>query len=363
MKIGIGFVVLMLICGLVLLYKGNDAVMMGAEKKEGILTAEQVKVSFDTVSGRLLHEAVQEGQEVKKGEVLMELDSTDTDLDIEKMKAQIAQLDAQLASKSGTQQLSYAKADTDEQQDFRQIDAQRAAVASAQSKMENAQLDYDRKASLLDEGAIPQSSLDDAATALSVAQAAAAQQQQTLAKLLGGAADAGSTDSLALPAIANERMSAANITHDVASLQQQKHNLEVQLKQLEINKERLTLRAPEDGRVLKVIAKEGEMISPNTPVVLMESHRAYYDIYLSEKQTAHLQEGDGLAGHTVAGDIKVPGTIRLITQAPGFADLKNSREKGQSDLSAFQVRIYVDPTDGVRAGMTIGVNEHEFIKR
>lgn len=35
--------------------------------------------------------------------------------------------------------------------------------------------------------------------------------------------------------------------------------------------------------------------------------------------------------------------------------LKMTREKGQSDLTAFQVRIYTDPVEGVIPGMTIGV--------
>lgn len=57
------------------------------------------------------------------------------------------------------------------------------------------------------------------------------------------------------------------------------------------------------------------------------------------------------------------GTIRLLAQAPGFADLKQTREKGQSDLSAFQVRIYIDPQEGVIPGMTIGVSDREFAER
>ena len=52
--------------------------------------------------------------------------------------------------------------------------------------------------------------------------------------------------------------------------------------------------------------------------------------------------------------------MRLVTEAPGFADLKMTREKSQADLSAFQIRIYIDPTDGIIPGMTIGVNDREF---
>ena len=66
------------------------------------------------------------------------------------------------------------------------------------------------------------------------------------------------------------------------------------------------------------------------------------------------KEGDSVTGVTVNGEREVPGTIRLLTQAPGFADLKMTREKGQSDLTAFQVRIYTEPVEGVIPGMTIG---------
>ena len=352
------FIAVLIVAGLLLLYKGNDAVAIGMEKKEGILTAEQVKMSFDSVSGRLLKEAVKEGDTVKAGDVIMELDSTDTDLSIERTKAQIAQLDAQIRSMGGTQAVNYQKADSDEQQSFRQIDQQRAAVSAAQATLKNSQIDYNRKSALLDAGAIAKSQLDDAEMALNVAEANVTQQQQLLDKLLSGARDTGNTDSISLPTIAQQREAAGNMSNDIDALTQQKQALVVQLKQLEVQKERLTLRAPEDGRVIKVLAKEGEMVAAGTPVVLLESDRSYYDIYISEKQAQGLSEG-----RTVAGDKYVPGTVRLLTKAPGFADLKQSREKGQADLTAFQVRIYVEPQDGVMPGMTIGVNEREFTKR
>ena len=143
--------------------------------------------------------------------------------------------------------------------------------------------------------------------------------------------------------------------NDIEALNQQRNYLSVQLKELEIAKERLTLRAPEDGKILSILQKRGEMIAPSVPVVLLETDRIYYDIYVSEDQAVGLHEGDRLVGTTVADRKQVDGVIRLLTQAPGFADLKQSREKGQADLSAFQVRIYIDPSSGAMPGQTIGV--------
>ena len=354
-RAGIFFIVLLIVSGVVLMYRGNDAVFLATQKKDGILTAEQVKLSFDSVGGRLINENVREGQEISAGQVVMQLDSTDTDLAIEKLRAQIAQIDAQIQSTTGNMNLSHFRADNDEKQSFRQIDSQRGALSAAQATLSNAELDYKRKSELFKDGAIAKSMLDDATTALNVAKANVETQKQLLDRLLAGISDTGATDSLNLPTIQQERATAENIRNDIAALTQQKRFLEVQLKELEVAKSRLTLHAPEDGKILSVLQKQGEMVSPNVPVVLLETRRIYYDIYLSEEQAVNLREGDEIFCKTVADNKKIRGTIRLLTQAPGFADLKQSREKSQADLSAFQVRIYIDANENVLAGQTVTV--------
>ena len=355
-KVGMVFIILLIVSGLVLMYTGNDAIILAVEKKDSILTAEQIKLAFDSVGGRMINEAVKEGQNVKAGQVVMELDPTDTDLSIEKLKAQIAQLDAQIKSTSGNMNVNLFKVSNDEQQSFRQIDAQRAALNSARATLTNAEIDYNRKATLVAEGAIAKSQLDDATMALNVARANVQNQQQQLERLLAGEFDTGVTNNLNLPTIAQERAAAQNVENDIEALNQSKKALEVQLQELEIAKSRLTLYAPEDGKIISVLSKQGEMISPNVPVVLLETKRIYYDIYISEEQAVNLREGDEITCRTIADDKEVKGTIRLLTQAPGFADLKQSREKGQADLSAFQVRIYIAPESDVLAGQTVRVD-------
>lgn len=354
-KFGIIFAVVMVVTGLLLMYTGNDALVLATEKKEGILTAEQIKLSFENVGGRMVKECVKEADQVKKGDVLMVLDSTDVDLSIAKLEAQINQMKAQIKSAGGGVNIARSQADTDEQQSFRQIDQQRAAVEAAQANYNNVNLDYERKQQLYEAGAISRSALDAAQTSLQVSAANVDQQKQLLSKLLGGTVDTGDTDSLDLPTIALQRQSAANKLNDVEALNQQLRALEVQLKELKVKKERLTLRAPEDGKIIKILAKEGEMIAPNTPVLLMESSRYYFDIYVSEENIEKYKEGEEIEAVSVAGHKKAQGTIRLLTQAPGFADLRMTREKGQADLTSFQMRIYLDPADGIIPGMTMGV--------
>lgn len=55
--------------------------------------------------------------------------------------------------------------------------------------------------------------------------------------------------------------------------------------------------------------------------------------------------------------VKVQGKVRFTTAAPSFADLRMTREHGQADLTAYKVRIYVEPAAGLLTGMTLEVND------
>ena len=153
-RVGIAFIALFIVAGLVLMYTGNDAVVLAVRQKEGILTAEQVKMSFDSVSGRLVREAVQEGDEVKAGDIIMELDATDNTLALARIDAQLTQIEAQIAGRSTSMGISMQQVGTNETQTFRQIDAQRAAIDLARATQRNSERDYERMTALYAEGAV-----------------------------------------------------------------------------------------------------------------------------------------------------------------------------------------------------------------
>jgi len=370
-RTGIIFLLLLVVGGTALIFTGHDAVTLAVEKKEGLLTAEQVKLAFENIGGRLVTENVQESQEVKKGDILMVLDSVDVDLAIARLQSQISQMDARINQLNGSIRIGYARTATNESQTYRQIEQQKLALDAAKATYDNQQLTYNRKKALATSGAVSQSELDSAQMALDVAVANLGQQERLLEKMLAGTSQAekgqvfssGNANDIYLPEFDQQRQELSNNQFNVEDLVQQKQYLMVQLKEYQVKKERLTLRAPEDGKVLKIIAKNGEMVAPNAPAVLLESKRFYYDIYLDEQQAARLKTGDEITGSAIATTKPVPGVIRFITAAPGFADLKMSREKGQSDLAAFQVRIYVTPEEALRPGMTIEVNKNAFPKR
>ncbi|EKU71394.1 biotin/lipoyl-binding protein [Selenomonas sp. F0473] len=118
-RVGIAFIVLFIVAGIVLMYTGNDAVVLATRQKEGILTAEQVKIAFDSVGGRLVREAVQEGDEVKAGDIIMEIDPTDNALALARVEAQLAQIEAQIAGSRASMGISMQQVGTNETQSFR----------------------------------------------------------------------------------------------------------------------------------------------------------------------------------------------------------------------------------------------------
>ena len=65
LPMGIVFLALLFVGGMLLVFKGHDAVTMAVEKKEGILTSEQVKIAFENIGGWLVNEMIKESQEVK----------------------------------------------------------------------------------------------------------------------------------------------------------------------------------------------------------------------------------------------------------------------------------------------------------
>lgn len=376
--------------GFMLNTNGKDAVSVAAKQKESILTAEQVNVSFQQVGGRVTQVEVQEEQRVKEGDVIMRLDPTDLDLQIAKAQKDLEQMDVKIkqiqdsvrngGQKVTTQELQaklgVESALTSERQINKgardeDIRRQEIVVIDARKSLENIQLTYDRTKKLFDEGAVAKASLDSAETALSTVQNALAQQEEILKKLKAGATTeerqqasiAAEKAKTVLSQVEQARDDLMNNAMNADILQKQKEAAEIQLKTLQTQRERLTLKAPQDGKVIKVVPKAGENVAIGGTVVLLETDNLFYDIYVSETQVRNFKVGAQVTGHVLALNEDLKGDVRFITSAPQFANLRMSREKGQADLSSFQVRIYVKRVDDLLPGMTVEVKADEIAAR
>ena len=264
----------------------RDADTLAQSQKYGTLTAEDVNTAFEKVSGKLVSRPAVEGRMVKAGDVLMELDSTDTDTDISiaKTKAQIAENAAAVEEAKRTIETSLTASGTTEKNSWRTIEGAKANLDSAIATEKRAKADYDRAKNLITSHAISQASFDSARnTWESAASAVTTARKQLDASTVGASksdlarlAKTGSAQGMRLAAIADTRASIETQKLKVKQLEAAGEQLKQALAALEVEKSRLTIKAPEDGKILKVMYQVGEIVPAGSPAVLLESNRQYY---------------------------------------------------------------------------------------
>jgi len=316
--------------GGMLMLQGNDAVTLAASEKNCLLTADTVNASFQGIGGRVVGIEVDEQQDVKAGDVIMQLDTTDIDLQIAQLEVSIAQQDIKIEQ---------ARIQTVRPEE---LDKQKLTVASAKETYKQAQQNYDRCQILHQEGGMSKKDFDNAASQLEIAKNTLALQQAQAEKL---AAQYG-TDSL-------------NYEYSQDLLALQRENLASQLKTLRLQKERMTLKAPIDGKITKLIPKTGENIAAGATAAIIQTNSLYYSLYVDEKQVMRFEKGDTVIGTVTALKKEIEGTVRSIGSAPQYASLRMSREKGQPDTNAYVIVVDVKPSSKLLPGMTVEVDIDE----
>ncbi|MCZ8514683.1 HlyD family efflux transporter periplasmic adaptor subunit [Paenibacillus filicis] len=379
--------------GWMLAADGKDAVTLAAGNKGSILTAEQVNVSFQGVAGKVIDLPVREEQPVKKGDVLMTLDPTDLDLQLKKAQADIEVTSLKIKQAEDAVQVAQSKLDNAVKQaelglsqaetqaaqvaeGARQEDIQRQklAVAGAEeaythalklyNQLLNTEETYDKNPYSYKDH---RDAVENARSQVAALQNARDQQQAALDKMLSGATDkerkqAALQTDRAAAAVEQQQLAQGDIDNQkigIDALNKQLEQQNILLQSLQIQKDRLTLRAPADGKVAKVIPKAGENVGSGAPVIVLETGKLYYDLYVDERQVSKFKVNGTVPTHFAALPDQVEGRIQFVTAAPQFAALRMSREKGTADLNTFQIRVYVDKTDKLLPGMTAEVHVDE----
>lgn len=309
--------------GIFMTLDGKDAVSIANTEKNSLLAADTLNTSFQGVGGKVTSIQVTEEQQVKQGDVLMTLDPTDIDLQIAKLKTDIQQQEVKIQQ---------AKAQGDRKDD---VERQALAVEAAQQALDLAQKNYDRKKALFDAAAVAQAGLDTMSNQLETAKNALSQQQAGLNKL---------------------NTEIQNNVYNVELAENQKETMEVQLQSFVVQKQRMILQAPADGKVTRIVPKIGENIGSGATVVIIESDQLYYNIYVDETQISKFKPNGPVSGYVVALKKDVQGKVCYVTAAPQYANMRMSREKGQADVSLFLVRIDVPRTPELLPGMSVEVN-------
>ena len=284
---------------------------------QGEVEATRVDIA-PRVAGKIAAVHVNEGERVKTGTVLVELESP--------------QLMAGLASAEAS--AGVARADRERINSTRPevIAARRAELEKAKSDLVLAQQSYDRVAVLTERSAASQQQLDSAENSLSAAQAAVTAAEANLTLAINGASP--------------EERAVAD-----AQLQQ----AEASLNQIRTDVGELSVAAPISGEVVSRVAEVGALAAAGAPLLsIVDLDDVWFTFNLREDFLDGLQVEDRLLINIPAigrSDIEV--RVTSISALGAYANWRATRATGDFDLRTFQIRARpVEPIDGLRPGMS-----------
>jgi HlyD family secretion protein len=303
----------------------------GATRVSGHVEATEVQVSAE-VAGRIVELRVQEGDRVKRGDVIARLDTQDTELQIDRARAERLGADAQLRLLQAGSRI----------EDVRQAQAQVAAsetdVAAAMAELKAAETDLERFEALLRANAGSQKQRDDARARVDVARERARGAEdrvragrETLARLKAGARP--------------QELDAARAR--VATIDAQIATLEKSLKDAQVV-------APVDGIITTKLADQGEIIAPRTPVVIVtDLDHAWANLFVPEPLIPRLKIGQSATVFTDAGGQGIPGKITFISPKAEFTP-RNVQTADERSKLVYRIKVSVDNSQGVlKQGMPV----------
>lgn len=294
---------------------GNGALVL-----YGNVEIRQVELAF-RVSGRLEEVMFEEGDAVAPGDLVARLDATPYSDALKVAQAEVAMRAAELSRLEAGLRPA-------------EIDRARAKVAELEAGAKMAQQNYDRRASLVQSGAVSKQIFDESVAALRVANERLAAAREDLAIAIEGfrseeiaAAQAGLQAAEAAAASAQTKVDDANLV------------------------------APSDGTILSRINERGAILQAGEPVLVMALTRpVWIRAYVEEPALGRVAPGTPAEIITDGNPTRpYQGQIGFVSPVAEFTPRTVETPDLRSDL-VYQVRIIVEePDDGLRQGMPVTV--------
>ena len=288
---------------------------------------EDARISTDLVvisskvSGRIEDVAVGEGSLLRRGDLVVQLDSRETALKLEELKAQLKSTQSNIAESRAQVAMVERQTGGALQAAQSQLTAAKANLASTDSDLELKAAEWERSQSLRKRGILSQRGWEQARSSFQVAEQnqnrARAQVASAQAKLVEANA---ARDRLAVLEQTQERLH-----HDRDRVQHQLGRQQVALDERRIN-------SPLDGIVDKTFVNSGEYVMPGQRIALIHNpDEVWVKANIKETEIRHLRVGQPVRVMVDAYPGMVfPGTLERIGNAATsqFALLPSTNPSG-----------------------------------
>lgn len=337
----------------------------------GIIEADEIRVG-SRVGGRILTVLVSEGQRVRQGEPLLQLEPYDL-LDREREAEQsLAALEAdyrRLQAGFRPEEIAQAKAKYEQYRaryDLlvqgprpQEIEAARGRLQLAESELVLAQQDYDRNMQLIDQNAISQAELDATVERMDVARAMVIVRKQELDLLNEGTREEEKREAkarvdeaeqawlLAKNGYRSEEVDRAKAARDAAA---------ATLATLGEQKKELTVTSPLDGVIEALDLQKGDLVPAGAPVLsIMDDQHLWVRAYVPQNRVG-LRVGQ-LLDVTVDSlpEQRFQGEITFIARQAEFTP-SNVQTFEERSKQVFRIKVDLPAdSDQIRPGMTVDV--------
>ncbi len=335
MKLGAGVAALILVgaMGFVLRGRGETVSASAAASasksvSEGLIAApgrveaisEEVRVSSE-LSGRLKSVSVEEGDRVKRGQILAELENAD-------YRARVGTAEAELAQREAELRRTVNGSRTEER---READA---AKQAGKAVLENARSEAERRRGLAERGVISRDEADRYERAYRVAQAEYEQASQHFALV-----DAQAREEDRSRAEANVSEARARVSEARAIF------------------EKSLIRAPMDGVILRKLRHTGESVSTqfDSPVITMADDtvlRVRLDV--DETDVAKLKVGQRAYVTAEAyGDRKFEGRIIRVGRILGRRNVRTDEPTEHVDTKILETLVELNAGEKLPLGLRV----------
>jgi HlyD family secretion protein len=309
----------------------------------GIITGNEVLVSPQT-SGRMIHLLVDEGSEIKKGQLIAELDPAELQAARDSAVANIRSLEARVGSSRNTWTWTNDQTAASVQQADASLTATSAQLEQAKATLWRDQQTYKRTQSLYDSGvaAAQDRDLADAAEKASEANVKSLEEQVKAWQ--------------AQKAVAQANRKQLDVQQsDLASVQAQLQQARADAAGAETRLSYTKVYAPLDGIVSVRAARQGEMVAQGFPIVtVIDVDHLWVETGVEESLVDSIQFDQTLKVRLPSGD-EIEGKVFFKGVESEFATQRDvSRTK--RDIKTFLIKLAI-PNPGRRlfAGMTATV--------
>lgn len=321
-----------------LLTKPPDDAVVASGRIEG----REVTLAPKEIQGRIQTLWVDEGDTVRRGQLLAELEAKQLDSRFAGLEANLANLDVQL--RQASVDVAYTSKNS-----AGAVAAAEAAVASARAHLErakavlnNSSMERERAVRLHADQIISKSALDEAAMKYETSLADVNASEKDLAQAEANLALAqASKDTVELK------------TQQLHALEQSRRAARAQLAEAQANLAERKIYAPTDGTILSRPVEVGDVVSPGSPIfVMVDMSRLYLKVYIPEPDVPKLRLGteaeiavDAFPGKTF------PARITKIYDQAEFTP-KNVETKEERVKMVFGVELtFVNPEAVLKPGM------------